>query len=273
MTEGLALGPLLLRWNGLLLALGIAMGALLAARGTMWRAAPGKRRGYDPEIVYYLFLPLMIWGTAGARLWHILTPPLSSIELGLTTRYYLTHPLDALAFWVGGFGIPGAILGGLFAVWIFARKHELPFWDLTDLLAPGLALAQAIGRLGNYFNQELYGLPSSLPWAVFIQPANRLTGYESIEFYHPLFAYEAVLNLANMVLLLWLARKFAATLRPGDLFLTYLAVYSVIRFSLEFLRLDAALVSGININQLFFALLFFSAGIGLYLRPKALQKL
>lgn len=255
-----------MRWHSFLLVLGITVGALLAAFET-------KRRGHDPEIIYYLFLPLIIWGTVGARLWHILTPPLSSVQLGLTTGYYLTHPLDALAFWVGGFGIPGAMIGSSLALWIFARKHELPFWELADPLAPGLALAQALGRLGNYFNQELYGLSSNLPWAIFIQPVNRLSGYESIGFYHPLFAYETILNLANMVLLLWLARKFVKRLKPGELFLVYLAIYSIIRFSLEFLRLDTALVSGININQLFFALLFVCAGIGLYLRHQVARKL
>lgn len=266
MAEGFLIGPWLMRWHAFLLVLGLIAGALLAAFET-------KRRGHDPEVIYYLFLPLMVWGTVGARLWHILTPPLSSVQLGLTTMYYLSHPLDALAFWVGGFGIPGAIVGGSLALLVFARRQGVPFWDLADPLAPGLALAQAIGRLGNYFNQELYGLPSRLPWAIFIQPANRLIGYELIEFYHPLFAYEMILNLANMVLLLWLARKFAGRLKPGDLFLAYLAIYSIIRFSLEFLHLDTALVSGININQLFFAFLFVCAGIGLYIRHQAARKL
>lgn len=266
MTEGFLIGPWLMRWHAFLLVLGLIAGALLAAFET-------KRRGHDPEVIYYFFLPLVVWGTVGARLWHILTPPLSSVQLGLTTMYYLSHPLDALAFWVGGFGIPGAIVGGSLALLVFARRQGLPFWDLADLLAPGLALAQAIGRLGNYFNQELYGVPSRLPWAIFIQPANRLIGYESIEFYHPLFAYEMILNLANMVLLLRLARKFKGRLKPGDLFLAYLAIYSIIRFALEFLRLDTALVSGININQVFFAFLFVCAGIGLYLRHQAARKL
>lgn len=266
MAEGFLIGPWLMRWHAFLLVLGLMAGALLAACET-------KRRGHDSEVIYYLFLPLMVWGTVGARLWHILTPPLSSVQLGLTTMYYLSHPLDALAFWVGGFGIPGAIVGGSLALSVFARRQGLLFWDLADQLAPGLALAQTIGRLGNYFNQELYGLPSRLPWAIFIQPANRLIGYKSIEFYHPLFAYEMILNLANMVLLLWLARQFAGRLKPGDLFLAYLAVYSVIRISLEFLRLDTALVSGININQLFFAFLFVCAGIGLYLRHQTARKL
>ena len=286
MTEGLSLGPLLLRWNGLLLILGIAVGALLAAREAhlplrhrsanakpMWRAVPGQRRDYDPEIIYYLFLPLMVWGTIGARLWHILTPPLSSVQLGLTTQYYLSHPVDVAAVWIGGFGIPGALIGGSIALLFFTRRNELSFWELADILSPGLALAQAIGRLGNYFNQELYGLPTNLPWKIFIDPAYRLGGFESVNFYHPLFAYESILNFVNVIFLLWLARRFVGILRTGDLFLAYLGTYSLIRFLLEFLRLDVALVNEVNINQVFFAVVFVCAGIGMYLRHRPVQEL
>ena len=266
MTEGLSLGPLLLRWNGLLIALGIATGALLAAH-------EAKQRQYDPEIIYYLILPLAIWGTIGARLSHILTPPLSSVEVGLTTQYYFSHLTDLVAFWIGGFGIPGAWIGGLLALYYFARKNELPFLELADILAPGLALAQAIGRIGNYFNQELYGLPTSLPWKIFIDPGYRLSGFEKVNFFHPLFAYESLLSFASMFLLLWLGRRFAGIIKTGDLFLTYLGFYSLIRFMLEFLRLDVSLVYGININQLFFAIVFICVGIGMVLRHRSVQKL
>jgi phosphatidylglycerol:prolipoprotein diacylglycerol transferase len=235
--------------NGIIIALAIACGAFLSA----YRA---KNLNHDPEIIYYLFLPLTIWGLVGARLWHILTPPLSSVQLGLTTQHYLSHPIDALALWIGGFGIPGAILGGTFALYVFCRKYQQPFWELTDILAPGLLLAQIIGRLANYFNQELYGLPTNLPWAIFIEPTSRISGYEAIEFYHPLFAYEMILNSINFIVLLWVGKKFSSKLNAGDLFLIYLAFYSITRFLLEFLRLDVSLVNGININQVFFILLF-----------------
>ncbi|HNK63031.1 MAG TPA: prolipoprotein diacylglyceryl transferase [Anaerolineales bacterium] len=251
--EGIALGPLLLRWNGVFIALGVAAGTLLFAFEV-------RRRNEDPEIVYHLFMPMLGWGLIGARLWHIFTPPLSSVQLGLTAQYYLSHPLDMLSVWIGGLGLPGALLGGCLALLYMSSKYELPFWLLTDMAAPGIALAQAIGRLGNYFNQELYGLPTSLPWGIFIDPAHRLSGFEQADFYHPLFAYESVLSFLNLALLLWLARKKLDELRPGEIFLSFLLLYSFERFLLEFLRLDVALVNGMNANQAFFSLLFILAG-------------
>ena len=266
MTEGLSLGPILLRWNGLLIACGMALGALLSAR-------EAKRHGYDADLIYYLFLPLAVWGTLGARLWHILTPPLSSVQLGLTTQHYLTHALDFIAFWLGGFGFPGALIGGGLALLYFAKKNELSFWALTDVLAPGLALGQAIGRIGNYFNQELYGLPTDLPWKIFIDPAYRLSGFEAVNFYHPLFAYESLLSLGNLFLLLWLSRRFAETLAAGDLFFAYLGFHSLARFLLEFLRLDVALVNGLNINQVFFAVTLLFSSVSLFWHHRRVREL
>ncbi len=248
-SNGISLGILDFRWNGILIALGVAAGALLALYEI-------KRRNEDAEIVYYLFLPLIVWSIIGARLWHIFTPPISSVAFGLTTSYYLSHPLDFLNVFLGGYGIPGAWIGGLVALILFSRQNKIPFWSLADLLAPSFALAQAIGRLGDYFNQQLYGLPANVLWKIFIAPEYRLQGFESVAYYHPLFAYESILNFANVVFLLWLVRRFADKLKSGDVFLAYLIFYSLVRFALEFLRLDVALVNGININQIFFAIVF-----------------
>lgn len=209
----------------------------------------------------------------GARLWHILTPPLSSVQLGLTTGHYLTHFLDVLAMWIGGFGIPGAWIGGITALFFFARRNELNFWELADVIAPGALLAQVFGRMGNLFNQELYGVPTNLPWKIFIAEEYRLMGYESVEYYHPLFAYEMLLNFAGLFLLLWIGRRYAAKLRTGDIFLAYLGSYSFIRFALEFLRLDVSLVNGININQLFFLVVLLGSVAGMYFRHRLAQKL
>jgi len=264
--EGILLGPVLLRWNGLLIMLGFAMGGILAARET-------RRRDLDPEIILDLAVPLLIWGTIGARLWHILTPPLSSVQLGLATGHYLTHPLDLIAIWVGGLGFPGALIGGSLGLFLFCRKYDLNFAEWADILSPALALGQAIGRTGNFFNQELYGLPSELPWKIFVNPEHRLAGYESVEFYHPLFAYEAVLNLLIIILLIWLSRRFALRLRKGDLFLIYLSFYALVRFGLEFLRLDVSLVGGFNINQAFMVVLLMGCGWVYYERNSNALKL
>jgi phosphatidylglycerol:prolipoprotein diacylglycerol transferase len=119
----------------------------------------------------------------------------------------------------------------------------------------------------------LYGLPTNLPWKIFIDPAFRLSGFEKVNFYHPLFAYEALLNFANTIFLLCIARRFIGTIKTGDIFLAYLGFYSLIRFVLEFLRLDVSLVNGFNINQIFFAIVFICVGIGMVLRHRPVQKL
>jgi phosphatidylglycerol:prolipoprotein diacylglycerol transferase len=134
-------------------------------------------------------------------------------------------------------------------LFIFARRRKLDFAFWLDVVAPALALGQAIGRWGNFFNQELYGNPSTLPWAIQINPENRLPGYEDQATYHPLFLYESLWNFGIVILLLWLGRKYDDRLINGDLFLIYLIAYPLGRFSLEFLRLDPSHVAGININQ------------------------
>ncbi|HET6845849.1 MAG TPA: prolipoprotein diacylglyceryl transferase [Anaerolineales bacterium] len=240
---GFSLGILCVRYYGIVLMLGALAGGYLASLEV-------KRRGHDPEIVWDLLVYLIIGGVLGARLWHILTPPPSSVAQGITTQYYLTHPLDALAIWKGGLGIPGTILGGLVALYLYARRHTgISFLEWTDIAAPGLALGQAIGRWGNFFNQEIYGAPTNLPWKIFIDPAHRLAGYENESYYHPLFAYESILNLANMLLLLWVTRRYRGRLKDGDVFNIYCIFYPMVRFGLDFLRLDASQVLSININQ------------------------
>jgi phosphatidylglycerol:prolipoprotein diacylglycerol transferase len=188
----------------------------------------------------------LLGGIIGARIWHIFTPPPSMVELGITTQYYLTHPLDAINIRNGGLGIPGAVIGGAIALYFYCRRKGLDFLTWTDIAAPALALGQAIGRWGNYFNQEVYGQPTTLPWGIKITNS---TGYPPETRFHPLFLYESIYNFANVIFLLWFARRFKDRLLPGDVFLMYLITYPIGRFLLDFLRLDAALVGGININQ------------------------
>lgn len=242
MPQGFQLGPIFIRFYGIILMLGALLGGWLSAR-------EAKRRGHDPEIVWDMLIWLIVGGIIGARLWHVFTPSPSSIAEGRTTLFYLTHPFDLINLRNGGLGIPGAVIGGALTLYIYTRKRGLDFAEWADVAAPGLALGQAIGRWGNFFNQELYGAPTSLPWKIYIEPIYRLPGFESQDYYHPLFLYESLWSLANMTLLLWLARRYSDRTKPGDIFLVYLIVYPLGRFLLDFLRLDASILAGLNANQ------------------------
>jgi len=131
-----------------------------------------------------------------------------------------------------------------------------------------VALGQAIGRWGNFVNQELYGAPTDLPWKIYIEPPYRLQGFETQEYYHPLFLYESLWNLANMALLIWLTRRYADRLKNGDIFLVYLIVYPIGRFLLDFLRLDAAMVGGLNANQTAMAVVAVLSALALFWRHR-----
>jgi len=250
---------------GILIMAGVIAAAFLAQ-------AEAKRRGMNSELVWDALFWVVLAGIVGARIWHILTPPPSMVEQGITTKWYLTHPLDMINIRNGGLGIPGAVIGGGLALWIFCRRKKISFLTWADVVAPGVALAQAIGRWGNFFNQELYGKPTDLPWKIYIDPAHRVQGYENYSYFQPLFLYESLWNVLNMAVLLWLARRYENWLKPGDLFLIYAVMYSIGRFSLDFLRLDASLVGGININQTFVIFVALAAGVLLYFnhRPRRL---
>lgn len=259
--NGVTIGGFTIYFYGIILMTGALLGGWLAAR-------EAARRGYDPEIVWDLMIWLIVAGIVGARLWHVFTPPPSSIAQGITTRYYLTHPLALINLRMGGLGIPGAVIGGMLALYFYTRKYGLNFLEWADIAAPGLALGQAIGRWGNYFNQELYGAPTNLPWRLFIDPQHRLAGYENTAYYHPLFLYESLWNLMNMALLLWLGRRYGDRLKKGDLLLIYLVVYPVGRFLLDFLRLDASQIAGINANQTVMAFVALFAALALLRRHR-----
>jgi phosphatidylglycerol:prolipoprotein diacylglycerol transferase len=191
--------------------------------------------------------------------------------LGITTQYYLTHPLDAINIRAGGLGIPGAVMGGALALWLYTRKKKLSFASWVDIIAPGLALAQGIGRWGNFINQELYGAPTDLPWAIFIEPSRRLSEYMDVAYYHPMFFYEFLWNIMNMTVLLVLGRKLKGKLFRGDIFLVYLIIYPLGRFLLEFIRLDPSNVGGMNANQTIMGIIAISALTILVLKRTVLK--
>jgi phosphatidylglycerol:prolipoprotein diacylglycerol transferase len=248
-------------YYGIILMFGAMMGGWLAYK-------EAARRGHNPEIVWDLLIWLIIGGIVGARLWHVFTPSPSLIAQGIDTHYYLNNWLDLINIRRGGLGIPGAVIGGALTLFFFARKHKLSFIEWADIAAPSLALGQAIGRWGNYFNQELYGAPTDLPWKIFIEPVHRLQEFADKEYYHPLFLYECLWNLANMGLLIWITRRFPNRLKTGDVFIVYLITYPVGRFLLDFLRLDASQLGGINANQTFMAIVAVIAVITLFWRHR-----
>jgi phosphatidylglycerol:prolipoprotein diacylglycerol transferase len=264
MRDGFSIGPVYIHFYGILIMLGVLAAAWLSDR-------EARRKGEDPEVVWDCVAWLLVGGIIGARLWHILTPPPSMQAQGITTMWYLTHPLDALAIWKGGLGIPGAVMGGALALYIYARSKKISFAKWIDIIAPGLAVAQAIGRWGNFVNQELYGAPTNLPWAITIDPAHRLPEFKDQATYHPLFLYESLYNLGNMFFMLWVSRKYGDRLKNGDVFLIYLVTYPVFRFFLEFLRLDASQVLGINANQTLMAIIAVLATIALVWRHRSEQ--
>jgi phosphatidylglycerol---prolipoprotein diacylglyceryl transferase len=242
-------GPFALRYYGLCIALGIAAGTWLTSREL-------ARKGYDPALALDALFFTVPLGFIGARAYHVAT----DYDL------YAGDPFPGVfAVWNGGLGIYGAVIGGFIGVLIFARVRGISPLVFADAAAPGLILAQAIGRWGNYFNQELFGRPSNLPWAIEIAPENRPADFADATAFHPTFLYESIWNLLVCLALLWIARRFADRLKNGDILLLYVSLYSVGRFFVEALRVDPAFLIGnfrgnlfvASILALTFALIFF----------------
>jgi phosphatidylglycerol:prolipoprotein diacylglycerol transferase len=226
-------------WYGIMIMLGVIAASIIAYR-------EAKRRGEDPDHVWGLFPWVLIAGILGARLGFIIS------QLG-DPRY------QDIGNWFsireGGLSIQGAVIGGVIAVLIYCRRYKLSFFRWADTIVPGLALAQAIGRWGNYFNQEAFGERTTLPWGIQISPDRQrevagITNPNPNDRFHPTFAYEMIWDLMNFGLLMWLGRQKLIKLREGDLLWVYLIVYSIGRFVIEGIRLDSATVGSVRTPQL-----------------------
>lgn len=251
---GIHIAMLYIHYYALILMLGMVVGAWLAAR----RA---RVAGYDENIVWDGLLWAIFPALVGARLYHVLTPSPAS---GLSFDYYMQHPLEIFAVWNGGLGIYGGIVGGALGVMAYCirRKQPILFW--LDIAAPAVALGQAIGRWANLVNNELYGAPTTLPWAIYIPPDKRVAPYQQYSTFHPLFLYESLWNLAAFAALIWIERRFRDRLRSGDLVLFYLMSYATIRFLLDFLRLDSNGFGFITTAQLV-SLVTFLVALGIFI--------
>lgn len=227
-------GPLPLRAYALLIIVGIVVAVWVGSKRYVARGgAPGT------------IADLAVWGVPfgiiGGRLYHVITD--WQLYFGPGKEGFA----GAIRVWEGGLGIWGAVAFGGLGVWIGARRKGIALPPVADAIAPGIALAQAIGRFGNWFNQELFGAPTELPWALQIDPANRPTGYESFETFHPTFLYESLWMLGVTVILIWADKRFQ--MGHGRVFALYVFLYAAGRLWIEALRIDDAnLILGLRLN-------------------------
>jgi phosphatidylglycerol---prolipoprotein diacylglyceryl transferase len=252
------LGPFALRWYGLLIALAVLAGLALATR-------LGKARGIEPALIADL-LPLLVLGAViGARIYYV----------ALEWRQYADNPLEALAIWRGGIAIHGALIGGALITILYCRWRRQAFWPLLDVLMPAVALGQAIGRWGNFFNSEAFGVPTDLPWKLTIPAVNRPPEFIDQIHFHPTFLYESLWNVGVCLLLLLLfgqASRGRIYLPAGALSCVYLMAYSSGRVWIEGLRIDPLCLfseppfceGGIRMAQLVSVLLIALGGAGLW---------
>lgn len=219
-------------WYGVLIVGGIILGAYAVTFEI-------RRRGLDPEHVWGGLTWALVLGVIGARLYHILTPPPSMCRsLGICSALdYIKDPIRLIDFRGGGLGIYGAVVGGLLGVYLYGRRYKIDWLAYADVGSYGLALGQFVGRWGNFFNQELYGRPADLPWAVYIE--HPLPAYAEFHYFHPTFLYESLWNLLTFLVLFTLARRASNRLLRGELMGLYLIMYPIGRILMETIRLDS----------------------------------
>ena len=237
-----SIGPITVRWYGLL----IATAMLIAAIGGCYGC---RKAGIDEDDFLTIFMVVVVAAIVGARAYYVI----------FNLPYYLTNPGEIIAVWHGGLAIHGGLIAGVLAMWAGCRYYKIRFWQLADILAPLMILGQAIGRWGNYFNQEAYGFAvdkAEVPWAMWIDGAYR----------HPTFLYESIWNLLVFFFLLWLSKQLFT--REGEVGLSYLMLYSVGRCFIEGFRTDSLMLGPLRMAQVVSFCLFFGAALVLWYRRK-----
>jgi phosphatidylglycerol:prolipoprotein diacylglycerol transferase len=212
-----SIGPIPIYWYGILIASALLIGTILVLK-------EAEKQGLNQEHLLDAILFAVPAAFVGARLYYVL----------FNWDYYYRYPLEIPAVWHGGLAIHGGLIGGILAAYFVIRKYKINFWQAIDIAAPSIVLGQAIGRWGNFFNQEAYGYevdPAVLPWAMYIDGAYR----------HPTFLYESLWDFGVFLFLLWLRRRKG--LKWGDVFLSYAVLYSVGRFFIEGLRMDSLMLT------------------------------
>lgn len=201
-------------------------------------------RIWNPEHVWNGIIWCLVLGVIGARLYHVLTPSPSMAAVGINSPLdYFRNPYQLINFRNGGLGIYGGLAGGALGLYLYSRRARIPVLQWADLAVVGLALGQVFGRWGNFFNQELYGRPTDLPWAVYIDPGHRLPEYSDFGRFHPAFLYESLWSLLTFLVLYVLVKRYSGRLLTGEATALYLISYAVGRTLLETVRLDSRTVS------------------------------
>jgi prolipoprotein diacylglyceryl transferase len=228
--ESLVLGPVHIYTYSLCILAGIVGGYYLCREA-------GRRAGLSADALQLSLLYGVIPGVIGARLYHVLDQHV----------YYLANPTEIIAIWHGGLGIIGGLAGGVFGLWWFARQRRIRLLTVLDIWAPGVLLAQAVGRIGNWANQEAFGPPSQAPWAIPIDPIKRPTDALGSPTFHPTFLYELTWDLVGLVVLLVFRRRLELT--PGRTLGAYLMIYGSGRFLAEYFRFETAELAGVPVAQ------------------------
>lgn len=251
------LGPLPLRAYAIAIVIGIVVAYYIGDRRY-------RKKGGPEEVTLDVTVWMVLFGIVGARLYHVITTPDPYFGEG-------GDPLKAFRIWEGGLGIWGAISVGAIGAFIALRRRNLRFGPFADALAPGILVAQAIGRLGNWFNQELFGRPTDLPWGLEISPERIPAGYDAGTTFHPTFLYELLWCLAAAALLIWLEKKF--NLHGGQVIVSYVMLYTLGRVWIEMLRIDEAqTVLGLRLNVWTSIIIFAAAAITFVLLTERLKR-
>ena len=262
------IGSFPVHWYGICYAVGLAAVYLVLVR-------EARRRGQDPELVGNGLIIVAIAALIGGRLYHVIDQWAIYAPDPITAILPITKTASGGYAFAGfsGLGVPGGIVTGTIAAWYLTRRWKVSFPVWADIVAPGLFVMQAIGRIGNFFNQELYGPPTALPWGIAIDEAHRVGPYTDLATYplatthfHPLFLYESLSGIIGAAVLLWLARRASSRLVPGDLLLIFFVWYGTTRFVLEFMRTGNWTFFGIPTAQIVSAGFILVGLIGLWYR-------
>lgn len=252
-----------LRWYGVIVMIGVIVGSLIVEREL-------KRRGENGDRIWDALIWVLPAGIIGARLWYVINATLGG------NRYYMENPAQIINIPQGGLHIFGGLLLGGAALLYYLRKNNLDIWLFLDSAGPAVLVGQAIGRLANFINQELYGPPTTLPWGIPISAEHRLPQFSALPAstrFHPTFAYEILWNIFAAGLLLWLSRRYEKDLKPGSVFAGWLFMAGVGRIFIEFFRPDQPKIGdlGFSYSALVFGLMAVAGAVMLMARYKAIN--